>query len=409
MTLAEATTVYDLFAPEALHNPYPLYQRMRAEDPVHLAGRYGFWVLTRYRDVAAALRDARLSSDRRPIYAQQLRGLDLGLIHNFLRLTDRMILVKDPPEHTPMRKIANAGFTARALASWPPIVHEVTNRLLDAVERQGRMDIVSDLAVGLPAQIISDIFGVPRPDRPQFLQWGTDVATFFGVATSDNIEAVARTADTAAAAFQAYLEQLIAERRRRPGSDMVSLLIAAYEQSGADIGELPALCALILNAGWLTTTDLIANGVNALLRHPDQWHKLKENPTLIGSAVEEIARFDTATQFPRRTAREDLMIGDRLIPAGSVVALGLGAANHDPEVFAVPEAFDITRTPNPHLTFGHGVHFCLGAVLARMELTACFEALARRMPEMRFDPDRETIPRRTSLSFKGFERLPVRF
>jgi cytochrome P450 PksS len=271
------------------------------------------------------------------------------------------------------------------------------------------MDIVADLALGLPAQIISEIFGVPEPDRPSFLQWGIDTSTFWGAAASDDIEKVARTADDAAAAFQAYFDQLIAERRRRPGTDLISLLIAAYDQNGADISELPALCVLILSAGWLTTSDLIPNGVDALLRHPDQWRKLMANPALIGSAVEEIARFDTAVPFLFRIAKEDLTIGDCRVPAGSVVALGLGAANHDPAVFAAPETFDITRAPNKHLTFGYGVHFCLGAVLARMELTACFEALARRMPNLRFDPDRPAVPRRTSLVFKGFETLPVLF
>jgi pimeloyl-[acyl-carrier protein] synthase len=150
MTLVEESKVYDLFAPEALHDPYLLYNRMRAEDPVHFAEQHGFWVLTRHRDIAAAFRDARLSSDRRPLFAQQLRGLDLGRIQNFLRLAERWMLSKDPPEHTRMRKIANTDFTARALESWRPIVHDVTNRLLDEVQRQGRMDVVTDLALGLP-------------------------------------------------------------------------------------------------------------------------------------------------------------------------------------------------------------------------------------------------------------------
>jgi len=409
MTMAQAPSVYDLFAPEALLDPYPLYNRMRIEDPVYFAEQQGFWVLTRHRDVEAALRDQRLSSDRRALFAQQLRGLDLGMIQNFLHITERMMLEKDPPEHTRMRKIANAGFTARALESWDPTVHNVTNRLLDAAQHQGSMDLQTDLALGLPAQIISDIFGIPQPDRPSFLQWGVDMATFWGAAVSNNIAEVARTADTAAAAFLAYFDQLLAERRRSPGTDMISMLIAAYDQAGADIADLPSLCLLILSAGWLTTTDLICNGVNALLRHPDQWHKLKTNPALIGTAVEEIARFDTAVPFIFRIAREDVTIGNCRIPGGSVVALGLGAANHDPEVFAAPEVFDITRAPNKHLTFGHGVHFCLGAVLARMELTACFQALAQRMPNLRFDPDRPALPRRTALVFKGFETLPLQF
>jgi cytochrome P450 len=165
----------------------------------------------------------------------------------------------------------------------------------------------------------------------------------------------------------------------------------------------------ILNAGLLTTTDLIANGVNALLCHPDQLQKLKKNPTLINNAVEEILRFDTSVPFFFRIAKQDLTIGGKDITAGSVIALGLGAANHDPEKFDSPEVFDITRTPNEHLGFGSGIHFCVGAVLARMELTICFTTLLRRLPNLSFDPDKQAIPSHTTLVFKGFDSLPVKF
>jgi cytochrome P450 PksS len=403
---------YDLFAPEALVNSYPLFKRMRSEDPVHYCESGGYWILTRYRDVEAALRDERLSTDHTPLYINQLGSLDVKEIQNFLALTSNMIGEKEPPEHTRMRKLANQGFTTRAIESWRSIIENTTDRLLDQVQNHGGMDVVSDLAVPLPGFIIPEIFGVPETDRANLLEWTMDTAKIFGAAGGSNIEIeeLARKADKAAVQVSALIRQLVEQRRRQPGTDMISLLSVAYQEQGFNFEELPSLCIQILNAGMLTTTDEIANGVNALLCHPDQLQKLKKNPSLINSAVEEIIRFDTSVPFFFRIAKQDLTIGGKDITAGSVIALGLGAANHDPEKFEEPEVFDITRTPNEHLGFGSGIHFCLGAALARMKLTICLTTLLRRLPNLSFDPDKQAIPTKHSiLIFKGFDSLPVKF
>jgi cytochrome P450 PksS len=403
---------YDLFAPEALVNSYPLFKRMRSEDPVHYCESGGYWILTRYRDVEAALRDERLSTDHTPLYINQLGSLDVKEIQNFLALTSNMIGEKEPPDHTRMRKLANQGFTTRAIESWRSIIENTTDRLLDKVQNHGGMDVVSDLAVPLPGFILPEIFGVPETDRANLLEWTMDTAKIFGAAGGSNIEIeeLARKADKAAVQVSALISQLVEQRRRQPGTDMISLLSVAYQEQGFNFEELPSLCIQILNAGLLTTTDEIANGVNALLCHPDQLQKLKKNPSLINSAVEEIIRFDTSVPFFFRIAKQDLTIGGKDITAGSVIALGLGAANHDPEKFEEPEVFDITRTPNEHLGFGSGIHFCLGAVLARMKLTICFTTLLRRLPNLGFDPDNQAIPTKHSiLIFKGFDSLPVKF
>jgi cytochrome P450 PksS len=403
---------YDLFAPEALVNSYPLFKRMRSEDPVHYCESGGYWILTRYRDVEAALRDERLSTDHTPLYINQLGSLDVKEIQNFLALTSNMIGEKEPPDHTRMRKLANQGFTTRAIESWRSIIENTTDRLLDKVQNHGGMDVVSDLAVPLPGFILPEIFGVPETDRANLLEWTMDTAKIFGAAGGSNIEIeeLARKADKAAVQVSALISQLVEQRRRQPGTDMISLLSVAYQEQGFNFEELPSLCIQILNAGLLTTTDEIANGVNALLSHPDQLQKLKKNPSLIDSAVEEIIRFDTSVPFFFRIAKQDLTIGGKDITAGSVIALGLGAANHDPEKFEEPEVFDITRTPNEHLGFGSGIHFCLGAVLARMKLTICFTTLLRRLPNLGFDPDKQAIPTKHSiLIFKGFDSLPVKF
>jgi len=403
---------YDLFAPEAVANSYPLFKRMRSEEPVHYSESLGYWILTRYRDVEAALRDERLSSDRTPLYINKLGSLDVKEVENFLDLTSNMMVDTDPPEHTRLRKLAKQGFTTRAIESWRSIIENTTDRLLDRVQNHGGMDVVSDLAVPLPGFIITEIFGVPETDRAHLLEWARDIVTFFGAAGGSTIEMeeLARKADKAAAQFSALIRQLVEQRRRQPGTDMISLLIVAYQEQGFNLEELPSVCVQILNAGMLTTTDLIANGVNALLCHPDQLQKLKKNPSLINSAVEEMIRFDTSVPFFFRIAKQDLTIGGKELAAGSVIALGLGAANHDPEKFEEPEVFDITRTPNEHLGFSSGIHFCLGAALARMQLTICFTTLLRRLPNLGFDPDKQAIPTKHSiLILKGFDSLPVKF
>ena len=402
---------YDLFAPEAVANSYPLFKRMRSEDPVHYSESLGYWILTRYRDVEAALHDERLSSNRTALFINNLGSLDVKEIQNFLDLTSNMIVDTDPPEHTRLRKLGNPGFTTRAIESWRDIIQNTTDRLLDKVQNHGGMDVVSDLSVPLPALIIPEIFGVPETDRANLLEWARDITQIFGTSggSTIDIEELARKADKAAAQVSALITQLVEQRRRQPETDMISLLSVAYQEQGFNLEELPSVCIQILNAGLLTTTDQIANGVNALLCHPDQLQKLKKNPSLINSAVEEMIRFDTSVPFFFRIAKQDLTIGGKEIAAGSGIALGLGAANHDPEKFEEPEVFDITRTPNEHLGFGSGIHFCVGAVLARMELTICLTTLLRRLPNLGFAPDKQAIPSHTTLVFKGFDSLRVKF
>jgi cytochrome P450 len=368
--------------------------------------------LTRYRDVEAALHDERLSSNRTALYINQLGSLDVKEIQNFLHLASNWMIDKDPPEHTRLRKLGKPGFTTRAIESWRSIIEDTTDRLLDNVQNHGGMDVISDLAVPLPGFILPEIMGVPETDRANLQEWAMDIGQIFGAAEGSTIEIeeLARKADKAAAQFSALIGQLVEQRRRQPGTDMISLLIVAYQEQGFNLEELPSICIQILVAGQLTTTDLIGNGVNALLSHPDQLQKLKKNPSLIHSAVEEIIRFDTSVPFFFRIAKQDLTIGGKDITAGSVIALGLGAANHDPEKFEEPEVFDITRTPNEHLGFSSGIHFCLGAALARMELTICLTTLLRRLPNLGFDPGKQAIPTKHSILLsKGFDSLPVKF
>jgi pimeloyl-[acyl-carrier protein] synthase len=409
VSVSQQKQLLDLLSPEALLNPYPLYNQLRLLSPVYFYEPGGFWFLSRYQDVEAALLDPRLSSDKTVLYKSQLRDLDTNLIKNYLQLMENFMVDLDPPRHTRMRKLAFSGFTVSALENWRSIVQETTDNLLDKVQHLGSMDIVADLSSQLPSIIISKIFGVPEEDRQNFILWGTDIATFWGLPSGINIEEAARKADIGAASFIELINRIMSERHLDRGTDMISLLMTAYEENGMDLTEIPALCVLILDAGHVTTVDLIPNGVNALLNHPSQLLKLKENSELINSAVEEIIRFDAPVPVLFRTAAYDLTIGTTLIKAGSIVAVGTGSANHDPEKFKSPEVFDITRNSTEHFGFGKGIHFCLGAVLARMELTICFNTLLKRMPKISFDPDRPAIPKRKSLSFNGFESLHIKF
>ncbi|MBW4671649.1 MAG: cytochrome P450 [Cyanomargarita calcarea GSE-NOS-MK-12-04C] len=409
MTLAQEKKIYNLLSLEALLNPYPLYDQLRQEAPAYYCEEGGFWLLTRYKDVESALLNPHLSSDKQALYAGKLLGLNKDSIKNIMKLLGGMMVDKDPPDHTKMRKVSLSGFTVRAIESWREIIHETTNNLLDRVQDSGRMDVVADLSLPLPSLMISKIMGVPEQDRSDFMQWAIDVATFWGAPSGEEVEMLALRADKSAVLFTKCIQEMIGERKRNPGNDMISLLVTAYEENNLNLDELPSLCILIMCAGLVTTADLIPNGMNALLTNPDQFDKLKNNSALIPTAVEEMMRFDPPVPIIFRVASSDLNIGNKIIPTGSIVALGLGSANRDPEKFDLPSIFDITRTNNEHLGFSKGIHFCLGAVLARMELTICFETLLLRMPNISFDAYNLPVPKRQTIAFKGFKSFPVKF
>jgi cytochrome P450 PksS len=366
------------------------------------------WILTRYEDAATALRDPRLSSDRIEQFAtNQLRGLDLNILADYLRIVNRMMLMKDIPHHARLRKMASESFTRNALERWRPAVQKVVDDLLDRVQARGRMDLVADLAQPLPATVMAEMFGIPEQDREDFQRWSDDTARFFG-GSFGNVEEDARRANQAAVNLEKLFLNLIAERRRAPGQDLMSLLIANQEQGRLDAEELTAQCILIAVAGHVTTIDQLGNGVHTLLTHPDQSEKLRAQPELLASAVEEILRYDTSVPFIHRIAREDVEMGGKRIAKGQVVFIGLAAANRDPEQFAEPERFDITRQPNKHIAFGVAHHLCLGAELSRRELEIGLMTLARRMPRLRLAEQPPEL-RYESLMFRGFKSLPLVF
>lgn len=391
----------------SLENPYPIYSVIRTVRPVLQVPIPGYdgpglWMLTRYRDVHAVLRDPRFSVER--IRAPLVRD-NLDRMPEFLRQSAqglRSMLIMDPPDHTRVRKLVNKAFTPKRIAALRGHIEALVEALLDEAAARGRFDVIHDLAEPLPAIVIAELLGVPPEDHRQFREWSS--ALISGMSSQ---EAAGRASATAAAQrLLGYLAETIAARRRAPREDLISAMIEAQEERDAlSDAELLATSNLLLLAGHETTTNLIGNGLLALLRERDEWRRLCATPALLPSAIEELLRFDGPVQATVRVALEDVAIDEHAIPAGALVLVSIGAANHDPATFADPDRLDLARDPNPHLAFGFGTHFCLGAPLARLEAQLAFAALARRFPKLALLDDRPAY--RPNPVLRGLVRLDV--
>jgi pimeloyl-[acyl-carrier protein] synthase len=392
---------FNPMAPEFVVDPYPTYHRLRAEDPVHHSP-LGFWVLTRYADVIAMLRDPRLTKEPIAAFVAARFGMavppGLGL----------SMLDRDPPDHTRLRGLVSKAFTPKALESLRPHIQGIVDGLLAKVEGRGEMDLIEEFAYPLPVRVICEMLGVPVADHERFKQWGLDIARGLDAIMLPPDSEVAQRSMAGRRALAAYFRELIAERRAAPREDMLSALIAA-EEAGDKLNEdeLMATCLLLLVAGHETTVNLIGNGSLALLRHPAELRKLRDNPGLITSAVEELLRFDGPVQRTARIPSEDITIGDHTIPKGEMVMPFLGAADRDPAQFPDPDRLDITRGDNRHIAFGMGIHFCLGAPLARMEGQIAINTMLQRLPKLALAIDKPEY--RQSLTLRGLQALPVSF
>ncbi len=386
--------------PEFIADPYPTYHRLRAEDPVHHSP-LGFWVLTRYEDVVAALRDPRLVKE--PIAAFVAARFGAAMPAMGLSMLDR-----DPPDHTRLRGLVNKAFTPRVVEALRPHIQKIVDGLLARVEGAGTMDLIEEFAYPLPVTVICQMLGVPVEDRERFKQWGLDIARGLDAILLPPDSDVARRSAAARRALAEYFRALIAERRAAPRGDMLSDLIAA-EEAGDKLSEdeLLATCILLLVAGHETTVNLIGNGTLALLRHPAQLRRLRENPGLIGSAVEELLRYDGPVQRTARIPSADVTFDGLTIGKGEMVMPFIGAADRDPAQFPDPDRLDITRTDNRHIAFGWGIHFCLGAPLARVEGQIAISTLVQRLPKLALATDRPEY--RQSLTLRGLTTLPVSF
>jgi cytochrome P450 len=398
---------YELKDPAVLADPHPLYHRMRREDPVHWSGSLGAWFITGHDDVQQCLRDPRLSSRRTDsLISSQLPVGDRGLAGDYARLSRGMMLFQDGADHHRLRILGNHAFTPSALDRFRPVVQEVVDGLLDRVAGRAEFDVARDLAQPLPAVVIARMFDIAPADRDRFQEWANAAATFFGGTLGDPAEG-ARAANAAALNLEGYFRALLAERRRHPGDDLMSLLIRGQDEGRLSAEEVCCQCIMLLTGGHVTTIDQFSNAVYALLAHPGELAKLRDDPGLIRSGVEEAVRYDGAVGLARRVAAEDVEVRERVIRAGDLVYLSVAAANRDPEVFPDPDRFDVTRAGNRHIGFGAGPHVCIGSGLARRELEVGLTTLLRRFPRLRLSDNEPPRRRCETLVFRGFYSLPV--
>jgi cytochrome P450 len=316
------------------------------------------------------------------------------------------MLNADPPRHTRLRLLVNKAFTPKTVEELAPFIRGFVDKALDAALARGRMDVMADLAFPLPAIVIAEMLGIPPEDRDRFKHWSDDATAALGNLPSNLSPEVLRKSVEAMRALQAYFRDIIAQRRAKPRHDLISGLIKAQEEGDRlSDQELLANCVLLLNAGHETTTNLIGNGTYALLRHPDQLKRLRDDPSRIPTGIEELLRYDSPVQFTNRILTADTELGGKVLPAGQMVLLLLAAANRDPEQFPNPDKLDVGRVNNKHVAFGLGLHFCLGAPLARLEGRLVIEALLQRAPNLRLDgpPPRY----RQNFNLRGLESLHV--
>ncbi len=399
------------FGPGFLENPYPVYAMLRAANPVFPVPvpadvGAGIFLLTRHADVQHVLRDAAgtFSADRRNADAIQ---------RNRERLSEffleggvlRSMLTMDPPDHTRVRGLVNKAFTPRRIAALRPHIEAITQQLLEENVKDGHMDVMAGLATPLPAIVIAELLGVPPADWPRFRRWADQIVSVTGNMLQSGPD-MARMRE-GLEPMRAYLLDAIAERRRAPREDLLSGLVQAQEDRDAlSDEEMIATAMLLLLAGHETTTNLIGNGTLALLRNPAEAERLRADPALAKTAIEEMLRYDSPVQGTVRVAREDVELGGRTIPKGALVVCNIGAANRDPAVFPDPDRFDVARAENPHLSFGFGAHFCLGATLARLEGEVAISALLRRFPGLALDA--ADVTHRPNPILRGLLALPVR-
>ena len=396
-------SLYQLLDPEVLANPYPLYERLRTEAPVFWDPYLHAWVVTRYADVVTVLHS--FSANRTPT-PEQFAALGLAELGPVSRMMVKQMLFMDAPDHTRLRGLAATAFTPVRVEALRSHIQEIVNSLLDPLVPAGRMEVIADLAAPLPAIVTAEMLGVPTADSDQLKTWSADFAEVLGN-FQHNPDRAARTLKCVEE-MRLYFSAAIDRLRTEPREGLINALMTA-EMDGDRLTEEEIIANSIVTmvGGQETTTNLIGNGVLALLRNPDQLEKLRSDLSLIPSAVEELLRYESPSQHTARIAPEDMELGGKRIRKGQAVIAVMGAGNRDPERFPDPDQLDITRADNRHLAFGWSRHFCFGAPLARIEGQIALEAIVQRLPNLALEPG--PLKWRDNLGLRGLMSLPVIF
>ena len=393
---------FNPLSPEFLKDPYPFYHLLRAQKPIHWFP-LGFWVASRHADINLVLKDKRFGKR----YVQRMTGrYGPEIMDNPLyAMMSRWMLTQDPPDHTRLRGLVVKAFTARRVEEMRPRIQQLVDALIDAVADKGEMDLIQDFAHPLPTNVICDMLGIPEQDRPQFTESSRISARM--IDPTPMSEAEMATSKETTDALVAYFEKLFELRRREPGDDLTTLLVQV-EDAGERLSEdeLIANIILLFGAGHETTVNLIGNGLLALHRNPDQPARLKADPSLIPNAVEELLRFDSSVQMTTRTALVDLELGGTKIKEGEAVLCLLGAANRDPEIYEDPDRLDVGRPDIQPSSFGGGIHYCLGAQLARIEAEIALATLFRRLPDLEVH-GLDAPQWRPTFTLRGLTTLPA--
>ncbi|MFE7130522.1 cytochrome P450 [Streptomyces sp. NPDC057638] len=398
------SALFEPWSPTFVANPYPAYAQLRATGRVHWFEPTQQWLVPHHSDVSALLRDRRLGRT----YLHRFTHEEFGRTpppaghEPFHTLNDHGMLDLEAPDHTRIRRLVTKAFTPRTVAALEPTVRRLADDLVATLKRNGGGDLLAEVAEPLPVAVIAEMLGIPAADRHLLRPWSAAICGMYELNPSED---TAKKAVTASREFSAYLRELIAERRANPGDDLVSALIAAHDEGDRlSEQEMISTCVLLLNAGHEATVNTTANGWWTLLRQPDQLARLRADHSLLPTAIEELMRYDTSLQMFERWVLDDIEIGGTTIPRGSELALLFGSANRDPARFADPDTLDLAREDNPHISFGAGIHYCLGAPLARIELTASFTALLREAPALRLAAEPEWQP---GYVIRGVRSLPV--
>ncbi|MYT29256.1 MULTISPECIES: cytochrome P450 [unclassified Streptomyces] len=396
MVLRELLPRFDPLAPDVLDDPYPAYARLRATAPLCRMGP-GSYGVTRHKDVATLLKDRRLGSEFPEAYHRASAGD--GAAGAFFR---RIVLYRDPPDHTRLRRLLGQAFSPRLVRSLEARIGGLVDRLLEPARDTGRFDAVTDLAFPLPVMVVCELMGLSAADRDLIRPRAVDLGKAFAAVVPEEDRSAA---DAAVTWLREYLDEVLAERARRPGEDLLSRMLAA-EEAGATLSHAEIVDNAVFSffAGFETTMNLLATGCAALLEHPGELARLRADRSQLPSAVEEFLRYDAPIQGTARLVREPVTVGDRTLRPGRVLVLLLGSANRDGEVFRDPDRLDIGRDPNPQVSFGGGMHHCLGAVLARLEGRVVFGRLLDTFAAL--EPDGPAL-RRTDSSFRAYGTVPV--